>query len=197
MKFLSTNSLLGMFVLLFIACEIEPQNVNTEQRAHYESPDLVIGIIVDQMRPDFIYKYWNHYGDDGFKRLVNDGFTFRNTYFRHMPTSTGPGHAAQYTGATPSVHGLIGNSWYVRELDRNINVIEAVGSGYEGVGTDPDYDGERSPANVLTTTVGDELFLHTNERSRTVGISFKDRGAYCRQVIPGRRTGSTVEPAIL
>ena len=89
------------------------------------------------------------------------------------------------SGATPSVHGLLGNSWYVRELDRNINVIEDVGSGYQGVGSLPDYSGEKSPNNMLTTTVGDELFMFTGERSKTVGISRKDRGA----ILPAGHTG--------
>ena len=156
------------------------------QKQHYETPNLVVGIIVDQMRPDYIYRYWDKYGEDGIKRLVNDGFSFRNAYFRHMLTHTGPGHAAQLTGATPAVHGLIGNSWYDRELGRRINVIEDAGSGYVGVGASPNYNGEKSPRNMLTTTVGDELFLHTGERSRTVGISGKDRGA----ILPAGHTGS-------
>lgn len=156
-------------------------SVNSQQN----SPALVIGFIVDQMRPDYIYKYWDHFEEGGFKRLVNEGHTFRNAYFRHLQTSTGPGHAAQLTGASPSVHGLIGNNWYVRELGRNINVIEDVGSGYRGVGSLPDYNGEKSPGNMLTTTVGDELYMFTGERSRTIGISRKDRGA----ILPAGHTG--------
>ncbi len=156
------------------------------QKQHYETPDLVVGIIVDQMRPDYIYRYWDKYGDDGIRRLVNQGFSFRNASFRQLQTSTGPGHAAQMTGATPSVHGLIGNVWYDRKLRRTINVIEDVESVYEGVGARPNYRGGKSPANMLTTTVGDELFLHTGERSRTVGISRKDRAA----ILPAGHTGS-------
>ncbi len=170
-------------VLLFSGFQIPGQAAAEQQ--HEKTPDLVVGIIVDQIRPDYIFRYWDHYGNDGFKRLVNDGFMFRNSYFRYLQTSTGPGHAAQLTGTTPSVHGLIGNSFYIRELNRNFNAIEAVGSGYRGVGSAPDYDGEKSPQNMLTTTVGDELFLHTNERSKTIGISRKDRGA----ILPAGHTG--------
>lgn len=160
-------------------------NSGEESEIDNQSPHLVIGLIVDQMRPDYLYKYWDKLGDGGFKRLVNEGAVFRNAYFRHLQTSTGPGHSAQLTGATPSIHGLVGNSWYVRELDRNINVIEAVGSGYRGVGSQPDYPGEKSPGNMLTTTVGDELFMFTGERSKTIGISRKDRGA----ILPAGHTG--------
>jgi len=180
--FLSISSILTFILININVAHAQPQ---APDKPHYDTPDLVIGLIVDQMRPDYIYKYWNHYGEDGINRLVNEGHTFRNAYFRHLQTSTGPGHAAQMSGATPSVHGLLGNSWYVRELDRNINVIEDVGSGYQGVGSLPDYSGEKSPNNMLTTTVGDELFMFTGERSKTVGISRKDRGA----ILPAGHTG--------
>jgi predicted AlkP superfamily pyrophosphatase or phosphodiesterase len=155
------------------------------EKSHEETPKLVVGIVVDQLRPDYIYRFWDNFEDGGFKRLVNGGHTFRNAWFSYMQTSTGPGHAAQLTGATPSIHGLIGNSFYIRGLDRNINVIEDVGSGHRGVGSLPDYRGEKSPANMLVTTVGDELYLHTNRRSKTIGISRKDRGA----ILPAGHTG--------
>lgn len=174
-----------VFTVFLVNINFADAYVVQEEKSQYESPDLVIGLIVDQMRPDYLYRYWNHYGDGGFKRLVNEGFIFRNTYFRHLQTATGPGHAASLTGTTPNIHGLIGNSYYVRELGRYINVIEDVGSGYEGVGSLPDYNGEKSPGNMLTTTVGDELYLYTARRSKAVGISRKDRGA----ILPAGHTG--------
>jgi predicted AlkP superfamily pyrophosphatase or phosphodiesterase len=176
---------IAVTALFFLTSCDSIETESSTERQHYDSPDLVIGLIVDQMRPDYLYKYWDKLGDGGIKRLVNEGAVFRHAYFRHLQTSTGPGHAAQLTGATPSIHGLVGNSWYVRELDRNINVIEAVDSGYQGVGTLPDYPGEKSPGNMLTTSVGDELFMFTGERSKTVGISRKDRGA----ILPAGHTG--------
>ncbi len=183
---MKSQSIFSIVLIFLVLSACGPsQYVTQNSQSHYESPDLVVGLIVDQMRPDYIYRYWDKFEEGGLKRLVNEGHTFRNAYFRHLQTSTGPGHAAQLTGATPSVHGLIGNSWYVRELDRNINVIEDVGSGYQGVGSLPDYSGEKSPNNMLTTTVGDELFMHTGERSRTIGISRKDRGA----ILPAGHTG--------
>lgn len=100
-----------------------------------------------------------------------------------MPTATGPGHAGVYSGTTPAVHGVMGNSWYVRELDKSINVIEV--PGYTGVGSEPGAEDEKAPSNMLSTTVGDELRLHTNMRSRVIGISRKDRGA----ILPAGHTG--------
>lgn len=173
MKLLISISALVLFLLVSHACD--HQNEPANNNPHYETPKLVVGIMVDQMRPDFIYRYWDKYGNDGFRRLVNEGFTFRNNHFDYMPTATGPGHAGVYSGTTPSVHGAMGNSWYVRDLDRSINVIEV--PDYEGVGSEPDYDGSKGPGNMLTTTVGDELRLHTYNRSKVVGISRKDRGA--------------------
>src|SRR5690606_31622513 len=143
------------------------------QKSAHETPKLVVGIMVDQMRADYIHKYWDKFGEDGFKRLVNEGFTFTNNHFDYMPTSTGPGHASVYTGTTPAVHGVMGNSWYVRETGNNINVIEV--PGYAGIGTEPGKESDKAPSNVLSTTVGDELRMHTNFRSKVVGISRKDR----------------------
>lgn len=154
-----------------------------QNRSHGETPDLVIGITVDQMRPDYVSRYWEKLSDGGFKRLVKEGFSFTNTHFNYMPTATGPGHASIYTGAPPSIHGAMGNTWYVRELNKKINVIEV--PGYEGVGSNSSYDGNKAPSNILTTTIGDELRLHTNNRSKVIGISRKDRGA----ILPAGHTG--------
>jgi predicted AlkP superfamily pyrophosphatase or phosphodiesterase len=153
-----------------------------KKEAH-ETPKLVVGIMVDQMRSDYIHKYWDKFGDDGFKRLVNEGFTFTNNHFDYMPTATGPGHASVYTGTTPAVHGVMGNGWYVRETGKSINVIEV--PGYTGVGTEPGKENEKAPSNMLSTTVGDELRLHSNFRSKVIGISRKDRGA----ILPAGHTG--------
>lgn len=153
------------------------------QKSAHETPKLVVGIMVDQMRADYIHKYWDKFGEDGFKRLVNEGFTFTNNHFDYMPTSTGPGHASVYTGTTPAVHGVMGNSWYVRETGNSINVIEV--PGYTGVGTEPGKENEKAPSNMFSTTVGDELRLHSNFRSKVIGISRKDRGA----ILPAGHTG--------
>jgi hypothetical protein len=148
-----------------------------------DSPALVLGIMVDQMRPEFIVRYWDSFREDGFRRLYRDGFRFTNVHFDYMPTATGAGHASVYSGTWPSTHGAIGNSWYSRELDRLVNVIEMQGN--HGVGSSEGYDGAKGPGAMLTTTFGDELRLHTNWESRVVGVSRKDRGA----ILPAGHTG--------
>jgi len=137
-------------------------------------PKLVVGIVVDQMRYDYIYKYWNKFGEEGFKRMVNEGFFCRNTNFNYVPTYTGPGHASIYTGTTPSVHGIISNQWYSRE--KAAMVYCAYDKSVEPVGTQSP-SGKMSPVNMLSTTVGDELRLSNNMRSKVIGISLKDRSS--------------------
>src|SRR5690349_11066375 len=79
-----------------------------------ERPKLVVGIVVDQMRYDFLLRYWDKYSDSGFKKLVNEGMLCKNVHYNYIPTYTGPGHASIYTGTTPSVHGIVSNDWYDR-----------------------------------------------------------------------------------
>lgn len=138
-----------------------------------DKPKLVVGIVVDQMRYDYLPLYWNKFGEGGFKRLVNEGFNFANTHYNYFPTYTGPGHAAIYTGTTPAVNGIVGNAWYARSIDDNMYVVSD--STVMPVGTDEDA-GKMSPANLLSTTVTDELKLASPE-SKVIGISIKDRGA--------------------
>lgn len=137
-------------------------------------PKLIVGIVVDQMRFDYLTRYWNHYGDDGFKKLVREGHHFTNTHFNYVPTYTGPGHASIYTGTTPAVHGIISNSWYDRKLNRIVYVTEDVQAA--GVGTTTKA-GSMSPRPMITTTISDELRLASNMRSKVVGVALKDRGA--------------------
>ncbi len=139
-----------------------------------EKPKLVIGIVVDQMRYDYLTRYWDKYGEGGFKKLINGGFNCKNTNYNYMPTYTGPGHASIYTGTTPENHGIIANNWYNKVLNRgtyctgdsNVNTI-----GSESL------NGKMSPKNLLSTTITDELKLATNNRGKVIGMSIKDRGA--------------------
>ncbi|HSI76211.1 MAG TPA: alkaline phosphatase PafA [Lunatimonas sp.] len=139
-----------------------------------ERPKLVVGLVVDQMRQEYFYKFHDRYVEGGFKRLMDEGFMMKNGHYNYIPTYTGPGHASVYTGATPATHGIIGNDWYVRKLGRTVycaedSTVNAVG-GSEGAG-------RISPRNMLTTTITDELQFATNKRSKVVGIAIKDRGA--------------------
>ncbi|WP_215223393.1 alkaline phosphatase PafA [Echinicola shivajiensis] len=139
-----------------------------------KKPKLVVGIVVDQMKYEYLHKFNERYTEGGFKRLMDKGFVMKNAHYNYIPTYTGPGHSSVYTGTTPVTHGIIANNWYVRELDKSIYC--ASDSTVTGIGGTP-QKGEISPRNLLTTTITDELRLSTNRRSKVVGIALKDRGA--------------------
>lgn len=137
-------------------------------------PKLVVGIVVDQMRWDYLYRYYDRYQEDGFKRLMNDGFNCQNTFINYLPSFTAPGHSAVYTGSIPSIHGIAANDWLDNVTGRvwycteDTTVLPLEGSFMAG---------KMSPRNLLTTTITDELKLATNARSKVFGISIKDRGS--------------------
>lgn len=139
-----------------------------------KAPKLVVGIVVDQMRTDYIYRYWNRFGEGGFKRLVNEGFFCKNTHYNYVPTYTGPGHCSIYTGCAPSAHGIIANDWYSKELGKEIYCVSDEKA--KPIGT-TSKNGMMSPHNQLTTTLGDELKLFTNGKSKVFGVSLKDRSS--------------------
>ncbi len=138
-----------------------------------EKPRLVVGIVVDQMRYDYISRYYDDFENDGFKRLIKDGFVFKNAHYDYTPTKTGPGHASIYTGTTPARHGIIGNDWFVPSIGRRYNCVEDTTVSVVGGVS----NGKVSPKNLLTTTITDELRLYYNFTAKVVGISLKDRGA--------------------
>lgn len=138
-------------------------------------PKLVIGIVVDQMRWDFLYRYYDRYADNGgFKRLLTQGFNCENTMIPYAPTVTASGHASIYTGSVPAINGITGNDWWDNQLNRNTYCTED--TAVRTVGSNSIY-GLQSPANLLTTTICDELRLATNFRSKVVAIALKDRGS--------------------
>jgi len=178
-------SALSCFLLLFSSCANAQRSNrrNSEVVRSKKPPKLVVGIVVDQMRYDYLTRFWNHYGDEGFKRLVNQGFNCRNHHFNYAPTSTGPGHASVYTGTTPAVHGIIGNDWYDKLSGEEVYV--ASDDSYNSVGTTSEA-GKMSPHRMLTTTITDQNRLHTQFRGKTVAVAIKDRGA----VLPGGHTAN-------
>jgi predicted AlkP superfamily pyrophosphatase or phosphodiesterase len=142
------------------------------------SPKLVVGVVVDQMRYDYLTRFWEHYGDGGFKRLVRDGFSGRNNHFNYVPTVTGPGHASIYTGTTPSGHGIISNNWFDKESGKDIYCVSD--STFSSLGTVTDA-GQMSPRRLETTTITDQLRLHTQNRGKVIAIALKDRAS----ILPG------------
>ena len=136
------------------------------------SPKIVIGMMVDQMRWDYLVRYQNRYQFNGFNRLLKEGFHCENTMINYAPTITACGHTAVYTGSVPAIHGIAGNSWFSRSLNRSVyctedSLVSTVGSSSSA--------GQMSPINLLTTTIGDELRMATNFQSKVVGVALKDR----------------------
>lgn len=163
-----------MMLLWAIACFSLLTASATPNTDPSERPKLVVGIVVDQMRQEYLLRFYDKFGEDGFKRLMNQGFMARNAHYNYIPTYTGPGHASVYTGTTPATHGIIANDWYSRELKRTVycaedTTVSAVG-GSEGAG-------QISPRNMLSSTITDQLKMTTQGRSKVIGISIKDRGS--------------------
>lgn len=169
---------LNILILVFITFYgCQSQKTLTSEVVYNNKEDkikLVVGVTVDQMRLDYIYRYWDKYSDDGFKKLINEGFFFKNAHYSYKPTYTAPGHATIYTGTTPTTHGIIGNNWYDKSTKQTVycasdTSVYAIGSKSKA--------GQMSPRRMLTTTITDELRLSTGMKSKSIGISLKDRGA--------------------
>lgn len=140
-----------------------------------EKPKLVIGIVVDQMKMEYLYRFSNDFSDNGFKRLMNQGYTYHNAHYNYMPTYTAPGHASVFTGTTPAVHGIVGNEWFNKEIGKELYCTEDETAKLLGNGTES--EGRMSPKNLQATTITDELKLATNFKGKVIGMSIKDRGA--------------------
>ena len=144
-------------------------------------PKLVVGIMVDQMRWDYLYRYYDRYEKGGFKRMLNQGFTCDNTHINYSASVTGIGHASVYTGSVPAIHGIAGNEFIIQATGKALycagdSTVQTVGSPNEAVG-------KMSPRNLQASTIGDELKIATNFRSKVIAIASKDRGS----ILPGGR----------
>lgn len=137
-------------------------------------PKLVVGVVVDQMRFEYLNRFKNKYSSQGFLRLMNEGYSCNNHHFNYIPTVTGPGHASIFSGTTPSVHGIIGNDWYDKIKERTVYCT--TDNKYHPVGADAKY-GRVAPSNLKVTTIADQNRIFTQMRGKTIGVSIKDRGA--------------------
>jgi predicted AlkP superfamily pyrophosphatase or phosphodiesterase len=140
---------------------------------------LIVGIVVDQMRYDYLEKYYNKFSENGFKKLITQGYDCRNTNYNYAPTYTGPGHASIYTGTTPSYHGIIANDWFVMSSGKVVYVTDD--QSVQTVGSSSVKDGKMSPCNLLASTIGDEMRLFSNLKCKVISVSLKDRAA----ILPG------------
>ncbi len=159
--------ILSLFLSLFLI-------TGSIVQAQVQRPKLVVGIVVDQMRWDYLYRFNDRYSPDGFKRMLNQGFSCENTFMPFTPTYTAAGHSSVYTGSVPAINGIIGNNWYRRDMKRiwyctDDSTVVSVGSNSNA--------GKMSPRNMLTTTITDELRLATNFQSKSIGVALKDRGS--------------------
>ena len=139
-----------------------------------EQPKLIVGIVIDQMRTDYIYRFWEKFENDGFKKLKKDGYFCKNTHYNYIPTYTGPGHASIYSGTTPMEHGIIANSWYDKKSSGFIYCV--ADSSVKSIGTENE-SGKMSPKNMLAPSLGDAVRMASLFKGKSIGISIKDRGA--------------------
>jgi predicted AlkP superfamily pyrophosphatase or phosphodiesterase len=167
------------FTLLLIVGLISTQTFaqkTNSVKATETKPKLVVGIVVDQMRWDYVNKFKPFFKtQNGFLKLMNLGASCNNNLIPYLPTVTACGHTAVYTGSTPAIHGITGNSWYDNIQQRMVYCVED--NSVQAVGIENSSAGKMSPLNVWTTTIGDELKLATNFKSKVFGVSLKDRGA--------------------
>ncbi len=142
--------------------------------AQTTKPKLVVGLVIDQMRWDYMYRFNTLYGEGGFKRLLKEGFSAENTLVPYVPTYTAVGHTCIYTGSVPAISGIVGNNWFDRKTGKGVyctddSTVATVGNSGKA--------GKMSPDNLWVTTITDELRLSNNFKSKVIGIALKDRGA--------------------
>lgn len=159
-------------------------NCTISERPSVKKPKLVVGIVVDQMRYDYLARFDSKYSNDGFKRIINNGFSLENAHYNYIPTYTAVGHTSIYTGTTPENHGIIANGWYDKYAKKWIYCVDD--ANYETVGSAK--GGKKSPYRMQTTTITDQLKLAQNMQNKTISIAIKDRSS----VLPGGHTANGV-----
>ena len=158
-----------VFILIILSSSISAQFKNAPER-----PKLVIGIVVEGMRPDFIWRYINKFEEGGFKRLISDGMFYKNAEYDYLYPESSSAYATMITGANPSTHGIIGDKWYNQLKEKDIYCTEDKKHYGLKVGR---TSGQQSPKNLLCSTLGDELRLSNFKQSKVISISMKDYAA--------------------
>ena len=169
--------ILFLTLMVFTACQRRHAPWPPDGGGKVERPKLVVGIVVDQMRWDYLYRYYERYGKGGFKRLLKKGYSCDNTKINYLPSFTAVGHSCVFTGSVPAFSGISGNDWIEQATGKRMYCTDD--STVKSVGAeDPESkEGKMSPRNLLVSTVTDELMIASNFRSRVVGVSLKDRAA--------------------
>jgi predicted AlkP superfamily pyrophosphatase or phosphodiesterase len=161
------TTLVVLFVLL-------PGQVGEAQNTTKPRPRLVLVIVADQFRYDYLSRFGPLFGKNGLRRLMREGATWTNANFDYVPTKTAPGHTAIMTGAPPAVTGIIANEWIDRSTAKKVTAVGDIGARLLGGGP---TESASSPWRLLASTVGDELRLATGEAAKVIGISDKPRAA--------------------
>jgi predicted AlkP superfamily pyrophosphatase or phosphodiesterase len=179
------KKLIPFLLLLVVANQsiAQKKKKTVSENSYPPQPKLIIGIVVDQMRYDFLYRYYDKYSTDGFKRLMNEGFNCRNHHYDYAPTVTAAGHAAIFTGSIPAINGIVGNEWYNQKTGKSVYCVEDTSVSTVGAST---RAGLMSPKNLLVSTITDQLKIANNFQSKTIGIALKDRGA----ILPAGHTAN-------
>ncbi|WP_161626070.1 alkaline phosphatase PafA [Hugenholtzia roseola] len=169
--------LLSLITIFSFSFDAKGQQIEKEaikSKKNNPKPKLIVGIVIDQMRADYYARFRHKLGEGGFKRLYQNGFVCKNAHYDYIPTNTAPGHASIFTGTTPAYHGIMDNYWFDRKSKNVVYCVED--STQKTVGSAND-NGKMSPHRLKSSTLTDQLFLHTQKGAKIIGISHKDRGA--------------------
>lgn len=167
-------------------------SVPASASAYNGRPKLIVVIVIDQFRGDYIERYRDQFGDAGFRLLFDHGAYFTDCNYDYANTRTAPGHATLFTGAYTSGHGILANEWWNAKKKHMVTSVEDDTVKLLGPGDMGDKAGA-SPHNLMADTLGDEMKLATQGKSRVFGISLKDRAA----VLPAGFSGDAaywIEP---
>lgn len=179
------NTFFMTLALLAFGCKAQQSaQMNATSSFDQKKPKLVVGIVVDQMRYEYLYRYADRYSENGFKKLMGEGFNCRNHQYHYASTVTGPGHAHVYTGSVPAISGIVGNSWYNKQ-DGTVEYVVS-DTAQSTVGDGSASTGQMSPENLKVTTITDQLRIANQFKSKVVGVAIKDRGA----ILPAGHTGA-------
>ncbi len=142
--------------------------------AYNARPKLVVIVVIDQFRGDYLERYRDQFGEGGFKLFLDHGAYFTDCNYNYANTVTGPGHASLLTGTYTSGHGIMANEWWDPQKKKLVTSVEDDATTLVGI---PGNAHGSSPHNLLADTLGDELKLATQGKSRVFGVSLKDRAA--------------------
>lgn len=139
-----------------------------------DRPKLVVGVVIDQMRYDYLIRFSEKYGNKGFKKLMTKGFLLENAHYNYIPTYTAVGHSSIYTGTTPTNHGIMANNWYDKKMKKSIYCVDD--DRYVSLGV-TSKAGKKSPYRLQVTTLTDQLRLAQNMKGKSIGVAIKDRSS--------------------